>query len=172
MVCSTVYISCWANHVYCYQKLSEHQNHHGLLFKSSSDVITKNTMVCCIKHSLWMLSVDKCSRPWCFHKFNFSLKMIKNPNNVKVHNTYYNNMVCYINNKQSDTDSHQSKVNNNNDNNINCKQSNTVNNHNSEWKLASDVNSNYCITLPTIEFSIWAAQICRQYLNWLNWKTN
>jgi len=28
----------------------------------------------------------------------------------KVHNTYYNNMVCYINNKQSDTDSHQSKV--------------------------------------------------------------
>ena len=28
----------------------------------------------------------------------------------KVHNTYYNNMVCYINNKNSDTDSHQSKV--------------------------------------------------------------
>ena len=48
----------------------------------------------------------------------------KNPNNIKVHNTYYNNMVCYINNKQSDTDSHQSKVNNNNDNNITCKQSN------------------------------------------------
>jgi len=34
----------------------------------------------------------------------------KNPNYIKVHNTYYNNMVCYINNKQSDTDSHQSKV--------------------------------------------------------------
>ena len=31
-----------------------------------------------------------------------------------MHNTYYNNMVCYINNKQSDTDSHQSKVNNHN----------------------------------------------------------
>ena len=41
----------------------------------------------------------------------FTDKSIK-PNYIKVHNTYYNNMVCYINNKQSDTDSHQSKVNN------------------------------------------------------------
>ena len=59
-----------------------------------------------------MFLVGWCSRP-CFSpkRINLSLE-IWISNNLKVHNTYYNNMVCYINNKQSDTDSHQSKVNN------------------------------------------------------------
>ena len=57
-----------------------------------------------------MFLVGWCSRP-CFSpkRINLSLE-IWISNNLKVHNTYYNNMVCYINNKQSDTDSHQSKV--------------------------------------------------------------
>ena len=59
-----------------------------------------------------MFLVGWCSRP-CFSQKRINLSLeIWISNNLKVHNTYYNNMVCYINNKQSDTDSHQSKVNN------------------------------------------------------------
>ena len=82
-----------------------------------------------------------------------------------MHNTYYNNMVCYINNKQSDTDSHQSKVNNHRSQSDICKL---------YWKFQSTYNiwfwvrvtcnfkSNYCISLFQIlnwfqigDISLW-----------------
>ena len=99
-------------------------HHHCFPYKSSSEIryllSLKTSWSAALNLVFDMLLVDKCSRPCCFHKLNFSHKSIK-PNYIKVHNTYYNNMVCYINNKQSDTDSHQSKVNNHRSQSDICK---------------------------------------------------